>query len=145
MYECKQMATALGGCSVSRTGAPLRRCALSNNTQAVHSVQKKVEQCSEQGWESVQFNYLPVLVFFSFLLLPRLLFLSFSFTPAVTRSNPQSNDGCSLTLIKGGPLERGPRITFIRRLVKVYFSLALHWNTKTLTESIGDIWTPGCL
>ena len=44
----------------------------------------------------------------------------------MTRSNPRSNDRRSLTLIKGGQLTRGPGVTFIRRLVKVYFSLALN-------------------
>lgn len=54
------------------------------------------------------------------------LFLSFCLSPAVTRSNPESNDHRSLTLIKGGQLTGGPGVTFIRRLVKVYFSLALN-------------------
>lgn len=46
----------------------------------------------------------------------------------MTRGNPESNGCRSLTLIKGGQLTKGPGVTFIRRLVKVYFSLAL--NTR---------------
>lgn len=53
-------------------------------------------------------------------------FLAFCLTPAVTRSNLQSNDRRSLTLIKGGQLTGGPGVTFIRRLVKVYLRLALN-------------------
>lgn len=113
------MATASHALSetVSRAGAALRLSALTNGgcLSRAH-VQAQAERSENRGNHFVLFYRLPVFspsFHFSF---PSFFLLS-CLSPAVTRSNPESNGCRSLTLIKGGQLTKGPGVTFIRRLV----------------------------
>lgn len=105
---------------VSEAGAAPRLCNINKRTQAKITNTAKAWKRFRTG-KTIFAVLLPACF-------PPLypLFLSFCLSPAVTRSNPESNDHRSLTLIKGGQLTGGPGVTFIRRLVKVYFSLALN-------------------
>lgn len=126
---------------VSRTGAALRLCTLTNArmlfvTLFAHKHKHSKATRELRTRKRICAILLPA-CFPSFS-----LFLSFCLSPAVTRSNPQSNDRRSLTLIKGGQLTRGPGVTFIRRLVKVYFSLALNTGGRQAGRVLGT-WTSG--
>lgn len=113
------------------TGAALRLFFTLTNASLLfitllsHKHSKQQTHSSEEGKEFVLFYLFSVLFF--------------CLNQAVTRSNPQSNDRRSLTLIKGAQLTRGPEVTFIRRLVKVYFSLALNTNTR-LPDGTGAVY-----
>lgn len=138
------MATAFHALSemVSRAGAALRLCTLTNaycHTHTYKHSEAKRVLCTRDiiilwYFTACLFSLLPPFFLPSF-------FLSFCLSPAVTRSNPESNGCRSLTLIKGGQLTKGPGVTFIRRLVKVYFSLAL--NTRGWVGGADRVRVPG--
>lgn len=109
---------------VSRTGAAPRLFRINKCMHAVHRTPLRTRAQTQHSDADLGTGKIICAI-----LLPTcfsLFFFSFCLTPAVTQSNPQPNDGSSLTLIKGGQLTAGLGVTFIRRLVKVFFSLALN-------------------